>query len=267
MNASIMSIDGKSVKQVSIPKAFSETVRPEIIRRAVLAESSLLMQPQGHYLLAGMQTSASYHGRMYTWRSGRRTGRAQRPREHLGGGRQGKVKKIPSSVKGRRAHPHHVEKNIVEQMNKREYQKAIMSAIAATVSDYVDTKFIDKAKLPIIVSDDIESISKAKDFMAALKSMGLDKYVDESHDSKRRASKVKRGSSSKKYKRSVLLVLGPDSKKAGKAARNLPGVDVCTIESIKAGLLAPGGNPGRITIWSESAISALEESSKKWALR
>ncbi|MCL4403236.1 MAG: 50S ribosomal protein L4 [Candidatus Marsarchaeota archaeon] len=267
MNASVISIDGKVNRQTSMPKAFSEVVRPDIIKRAVLAENALSVQPQGHYLLAGMQTSASYHGRMYTWRSGRRTGRAQRPREHLGGGRQGKVKKIPSAVKGRRAHPHHVEKNLTEQMNKREYQKAIMSAIAATASDYVDTKFIDKAKLPIVVSNEIESISKAKDFMAALKAIGLDKYIDESHESKRRASNNKRVSARSRYKRSVLLVLGPGEKKAEKAARNLPGVDVCTSEEIRASLLAPGGNPGRITIWSENAILALDESSKKWSLR
>ena len=267
MNANILSIDGKAKGQVDLPRAFSEAVRPEIIRRAVLAESTTNIQPQGHYLRAGMQTSTSYHGRMYTWRSGRRTGRAQRPREHLGGGRQGKVKVIPSAVKGRRAHPHHVEKNIIEQMNKREYQKAIMSAIAATASRYVDTKFIENTKLPIILSNDIESVTKAKDFTAALKALGLDKYVDESRAMKSNSSKVKRGSASRKYKRSVLLVLGDKNSSAGKAARNLPGVDVCTAQDIKVSLLAPGGSPGRITIWSENAISALDESSKKWSLR
>ncbi len=267
MNASIMSIDGKTKGQIDLPKAFSEVVRPDIIMRAVLAESTRNTQPQGHYLLAGMQTSAAYHGRMMTWRSGRHVGRAARPREQLGGGRQGKVRRIPSSTKGKRAHPHLVEKNLTEQMNKREYQKAIMSAIAATASDYVDTKFIEKSRLPIIVSDEIESISKAKEFSAALKGIGLEKYISESHDSKRSVAKSKRGSSKRKYKKSVLLVLGSKGKAAERSARNLPGVDVCTAADIKAGLLAPGGNPGRITVWSESAISALNESSKKWSLR
>ncbi|MFH0971012.1 MAG: 50S ribosomal protein L4, partial [Candidatus Micrarchaeota archaeon] len=41
------------------------------------------------------------------------------------------------------------------------------------------------------------------------------------------------------------------------AARNLPGVDVCMVEMLDAELLAPGGNAGRLTIWTENAINRM----------
>ena len=43
-----------------------------------------------------------------------------------------------------------------------------------------------------------------------------------------------------------------------KAARNLPGVDVVTSKDLCAEDLAPGGDLGRLTIWTKSAIEALE---------
>ena len=63
----------------------------------------------------------------------------------------------------------------------------------------------------------------------------------------------------RKYRtpKSVLLVV---SEKCGldKAARNIPGVDVVTAKDLSAEDLAPGGDVGRLTVWTKSAIEALE---------
>ena len=130
--ANVLSLDGKVKRSIELPSAFSKGVRLELIRRAALAENSYKLQPQGHFRLAGMQTSAAYFGAMGSYRTGRHMGIAIRPREKLGGGVQGKVKRIPSSTKGRRAHPHIVEKTLTEKINNREYQLAIASAVSAT---------------------------------------------------------------------------------------------------------------------------------------
>ena len=106
MKVDVFNLEGSASKTVELPSAFSERVRTELIARAVLAENSLRLQPQAHYVLAGMQTTARYYGAMNSWRTGRHMGMAIRPREKLGGGVQGKVKRIPSAVKGKRAHPH-----------------------------------------------------------------------------------------------------------------------------------------------------------------
>lgn len=97
----VLSLDGKPKGKLEAPKAFQETVRPELIQRAVVAENTRKLQPQGHYPLAGMQTTATYYGAMNSYRSGRHMGIAIRPREKLGGGVQGKVRVVPSAVKGK----------------------------------------------------------------------------------------------------------------------------------------------------------------------
>ncbi|NOR39028.1 MAG: 50S ribosomal protein L4, partial [Candidatus Thorarchaeota archaeon] len=43
----------------------------------------------------------------------------------------------------------------------------------------------------------------------------------------------------------------------GLAARNLPGVDVVEVHGLNADLLAPGTHPGRLVLWTKSAIDRL----------
>ena len=42
-----------------------------------------------------------------------------------------------------------------------------------------------------------------------------------------------------------------------KAFRNLSGVDVTTANNLNTELLAPGGDPGRLVVFSKAAVSAL----------
>jgi large subunit ribosomal protein L4e len=206
-----------------------------------------------------MQTTARYYGRMNSYRTGRHMGQAIRPRQKLGGGVQGKVRRIPSSTKGKRAHPHLIEKTMVEQINKKEYQRALASAISATAG----TK--DHQPKPIIVSDDIESIKKTKEILKIFTSLKLGEEIEESSNKIKIRKGLRRSSKQKHYKKSVLLVISKNGD-ALKAAGNIAGVDACTISNITANLLAPGGVPGRTTVWSEEAIKNIEDSIKKQRL-
>ena len=62
----------------------------------------------------------------------------------------------------------------------------------------------------------------------------------------------------RKYRRrkSVLVVVNKN-KGIFQAARNLPGVDICEVHNLSAELLAPGGDCGRLVVWSESALTQL----------
>ena len=64
----------------------------------------------------------------------------------------------------------------------------------------------------------------------------------------------------RKYRtpKSILLVLS-ENNDSEKAFRNLSGVDVTTSKNLNTELLAPGGDPGRLVVFSKSAVSALGE--------
>jgi len=59
-----------------------------------------------------------------------------------------------------------------------------------------------------------------------------------------------------KTPKSILLVV---KQKAGlaQAARNLPGVDVVAVADLAAEDLAPGGHPGRLTVFTRSALEGM----------
>lgn len=256
MNADVLSLDGKVKRSIALPSVFAESVKPELILRAALAESSRTLQPQGHSVVAGMQTSAMYHGRRGAYRTGRHMGVAIRPRENLGGGVQGKVRRIPSSTKGRRAHPHLVEKTLIERINRKEYQGALASAVSATAS----TKLLPShfsLHLPIVIADEIESMKKAREVMGVFKNVNLFDYVNGERKPHIRKG-VRRSTRMRIYKKKLLLVVGKESS-IMKAAGNIPGVDVCEVAKITVNLLAPGGVPGRLTIWSESAVNDINK--------
>ena len=53
MKARIFSLDGKATGEAELPKVFATPHRPDVIKRAVLAERSRQRQPYGSDVLAG----------------------------------------------------------------------------------------------------------------------------------------------------------------------------------------------------------------------
>ncbi len=240
----IFNTEGKQVSKIPAPKAFSAQPKKWLVDRAIVAENSLTLQPQGHYLLAGMQTTAAYFGAMGSYRAGRHVGRAIRPREKLGGGALGSVRRIPSSVKGKRAHPHQVEKTLVENMNNREYCNALRCAVSAAVNQG------EKASM---VFDGISKISRTKEFTKFLEANKLDTEIKNIRIRKLRT--VRRTRTKPKYR---ILVVTSDEEGKLKASQNVKGVSTCTLSELKVNLLVPGGDPIRRVIWSAKAIADLD---------
>jgi large subunit ribosomal protein L4e len=212
-----------------------------------------------------MDTSASYTGRYGTYRTQRHTGLTPRPRQRLAKGGIGQVRKIPSSVKGRRAHPQKVEKIIVEKINRKEYAKALECAVAATgdVSLIKQNHTYSKESLPIVVSSQIEKITKTKELMKALEALGFGEEMERSH-APRTVQGMRRVVQKRHFRNSVLIV-AKDSKAVEKAGRNIPGVDVLEVDRLRIEKLAPGAKP-RLTLWSEAAVEGLAEGIAKSTL-
>ncbi len=258
---SVFDLQGNPKGTVELSDVFNEAIRDDLIRRAVIAENTLKLQPQGHYILAGMNTTARYYGTMSSYRSGRHMGIAIRPRQKLGGGIQGQVRRIPSSVKGKRAHPHKIEKTLIERMNRKEYQKALRSSIAATANkDYVKVQMA----MPLVITNDIESIKKTKDLLKVISALKLSEDLEKSKSPQIRKG-LRRLATRRHFRKSLLFIVNED-RGLTKAARNIPGVDACTVKDLKANLLAPGGVPGRATLWSESAIKNITSGIEKLSL-
>ncbi|MEM3839196.1 MAG: 50S ribosomal protein L4 [Candidatus Micrarchaeaceae archaeon] len=257
VDVALYNLEGKSAKSISLPEVFSGEYRADLLRRALLAEQSLKYQPQAHSVMAGLNTTAVYVGRYdANWRRGRHMGQAIRPRQALGGGAQGDVRRIPSATKGRRAHPHKLERKIVEQINRKEYILALRSAIAGcSKAEIVKANHSFNGSVPIVVEDAIESVTKTKELANILNSLGLGLELERSKGSSKRKG-IRRNSKQRRFRKNILIIAAK-SEKIAKAGGNIPGLDVCDVKSITVEKLAPGANP-RVTIWSESATKAIE---------
>ena len=170
MQANVYKTDGKVEKKIGLPEIFEKSFRGDLVQRALLSEQSARYQPQGHYLLAGLQTTAEYVGEYSVYRTLRHVGQAIRPRQKLAKGAMGAVRKIPSATKGKRAHPHKIEKLIFERINQKEYVRALQSAVAGTADAalILASHSYPKKELPIVVSSSIEKVSKTKDLLKIL---------------------------------------------------------------------------------------------------
>lgn len=259
MKVDVFSITGKASGKVDLPDVFDEVVRADLIQRAVLSEQSKRFQPKGVFKEAGLQTSADYKGRKEDYRSIKNHGISRLPREKLPKGKFGKVRIVPFSVGGRRAHPPNPNKILFESINKKEHEKAIRSAIAATGHfKFITARghAVDGLKFPLVVESSIEEVSKTKNVLAAFNTLGLSQDIEKSRARKARSGARKNRRGGSQARRSVLLVIGQD-KGVSRGARNIPGVEVVLAEKLSAEVLAPGGQAGRLTVYSQSALDKL----------
>lgn len=250
------SLKGKPNSKVDLPVHFETPFRPDVIRRAVLAVQSRRRQPHGVDKRAGKKTTAE------SWQTGH--GRSRVPRVKGGGtNAANKGAFAPGTVGGRVAHPPKAEKILVERINKKENRLAIRSAIAATGNKNIVCRRghrVDSVpELPLVVDDKLETVTTTKEFREIVSALGLeDDLMRAVKGRKVRAGKGKMRGRKMKTPKSFLIVVGED-KGVGLAARNLPGVDVVEVQYLNAELLAPGTHPGRLVLWTKSAIDRLEK--------
>ena len=246
----IFDLQGKATGKINLPEVFSTPLRPDVIKRAVLAIQSNRRQPQGRDLMAGKKTTAESRG------TGSATARV--PRIKSGSGRAAFA---PSTVKGRQPHPPKVEKRILKSIPKKEAKLALTSAIAATAQKQTVTSRGHKTEkvlqFPLVIEDAFEGLTKVKEVEDTFVSLGFDEDLTRVKDSRNiRAGKGKhRG---RKMKQAVgPLIVVVDGKSLVKAASNLPGVEVTTVANLNTEMLAPGTHPGRLTVWTNGAIEKL----------
>lgn len=259
--ASLLSLTGQPKGDVQLPEVFKTEYRPDVILRAVVAEQSWARQPYGSDPEAGFRTTADYFGRRREYyRMTINRGMSRLPREKLAKGGLGKVRRVPHSRGGHRAHPPKAEAILTKKMNGKEWKLALDSAIAATVNPDLVTgdgrrHLIEKATLPLIIDSSFESLKRTKEVEDVFEKLGLSDDIERASEKKMKEGRSRTQKS--KLGKSVLVVISGECD-AAKAAENLAGVDVVTVDKLEVGQLAPGGHAGRLTLWTEKAIKNLK---------
>jgi len=247
--AHLLDLDGKSHTTVPLPLAFSLPVRPDLIQRAVVAAQSHRRQPHGTSPTAGLRHSVEW--------SGKGKGVARTPR--LMGSMRGA--QSPNTVSGRPAHPPRVETIWGKKVNRTERRLAFASALAATREAKLAAArghlLPHGAALPYVLDDPVEGIRTAKEARTLLEHLKLWPDVRRAQDGThlRNSGRARRRGRVRRTPRSLLVVTSAPGKAGG--FRNLAGVDVVPIGRLSTEDLAPGGAPGRLTLFSKAAVEGL----------
>jgi large subunit ribosomal protein L4e len=240
---------GKSAGQVDLPAVFSTPLRSDLIRKAVNVAQANRRQRYGASPVAGERHS--------TQSVGKGKGMSRVPRL-----KQGSAAALaPNNVGGRRAHPPESRHFWNEKINHQERRLAIASALAATGrAETVKARghqVADNVSFPIVVSDDFAATDKTSELAESLGKIGLGADLERAKDGVHvRAGMGKLRGRAYRTPRSVLIVTA-DGK--APAAPNLAGVEVRAARNLSAEDLAPGGDAGRLTVYTQGAIAHLKE--------
>ena len=255
-------------KKIDLPQSFASEVRPDLVKLAVASARANRRQAYGSNPhvgkknpMSGMKHSVEW------WGKGRGVSRIMR---RTG---QRRAAQNPHTLGGRRAHGPKVEKDWSRKLNRTERRLARNSALSATTN--IETvssrghRFAEEiSSLPIILGDysengkkmDIEEFNLnggTRKVTAIFEALGLGDDLRRAKSGRKiRAGKATMRGRVHKTPKSVLLVVAQKDGLA-KAARNLPGVDVVAAKDLSAEHLAPGGDLGRLTVFTKAAVEAL----------
>ncbi len=248
----VYGVNGGVAGTVEVPEAFTTPYRPDIIKKAVLAAAANGRQPYGPGARSGMRHAVSFRGKG--------TGSARNQRIHG----LGKAGESPNNVSGRRAHPPVPERIWAQKINKKEAKIARASALAATgCADCVKARghqFDDSVSFPIVVEGALNDVKATSEVIEVLEKIGVGYDLDRAKEG--RKIRAGRGTMrNRKYRTpvSVLIVVADDERNAPifKSAANIPGVTVEEVKTLNTSILAPGGDAGRLTVYTKAAIDAI----------
>jgi|TARA_B110000003_G_scaffold14789_1_gene14500 large subunit ribosomal protein L4e len=259
-------------KNLTLPSVFESDLREDLVRSAVHASRANRRQAYGHNEHDGKR--APQPGMKHSvewWGKGRGVSRIMRKTGQRTGAQN------PHTRGGRRAHGPKVAKDWSQKLNSKQRTLARNSAIAASIDPEIVSSrghnFDDKVRFPIVIDGykesrgestekyDLESLplqNSTRKFVAMMKGLGLGEDLERAKSGRTiRAGKgTMRGRKYRTPKSILLVVAGRNG--LHKAARNVPGVDVVAAKDLCAEDLAPGGDMGRLTVWTKAAIEAME---------
>lgn len=249
----VYSLEGDVVKTIDLPTVFRSDIRLDLIRRAVTAFQANRRQAYGPGIGAGMRHSVRWSGK------GHGVSRVPRLRGTMTGAQ------APGTVGGRRAHPPRPDAVWAKKVNEHERRLARNAALAALKDPQLVAsrghRFAEGITLPVVVEDGIETVTPdtgaAREGLKILNHLGLMRDVERAKDGRHiRAGRGKMRGRRYRQPRSVLVVV-KEARTVRRLLGNLPGVEVVSPAALNAEVLAPGGDPGRLAVFSEGALEIL----------
>merc|ERR1711915_554377 len=112
--------------------------------------------------------------------------------------------------------------------------------------------------VPLVInSDDLKEIKKTKQAKELLLNLGLNEELEKTKETYIRAGIGKMRNRKYQNKKGPLLVYNEDFDK--KPFRNIQGVDLVKVDDLSVLDLCPGGQPGRLIIWTKDAFEKLTD--------
>jgi large subunit ribosomal protein L4e len=150
-------------------------------------------------------------------------------------------------------------------INQSQRRYAVASALAASAIPALvmarGHRIDEVEEIPLVVSDGAESLKGTAAAIDVLTKLGASAELQKVKDSKKlRAGKGKMRSRRHVMRRGPLVIYknGGKASDIERAFRNIPGVELCSVDRLNLLQLAPGGHLGRFCVWTESAFRSLD---------
>ncbi|WFD30606.1 hypothetical protein MSPP1_001627 [Malassezia sp. CBS 17886] len=247
--------DGAAAGSLPLPAVFTAPIRPDVVQGIHSNLAKNKRQPYAVASNAGHQTSAE------SWGTGRAVARIPR----VGGGgthRSGQAAFGNMARGGHMFAPTKVWRRWFIKTNQNQRRFATASALAATALPSLvlarGHRVEQIEEVPLVVSSEIESLTKTKEAVAVLKALNAyDDVLKVSNSRKIRAGVGKMRNRRHTQRRGPLVIYSEDNGIV-KAFRNLPGVELVNVHRLNLLQLAPGGHLGRFVIWTDDAFKQLD---------
>jgi len=237
-----------------MPTVFTAPIRDDIVQFCHTNMAKNRRQGRGVFWHAGHEHSAE------SWGTGRAVARIPRI-SGSGTHRSGQGAFGNMCRKGRMFAPLKIWRKWQRKVNTNQKRNAVASALAAAACGPLvmarGHKIDDVPELPLVV--DSLNVEKTSQLLKCLDNVGLGGDLTRARSSK----KLRSGSGKMRHSRFVLrrgplIVYGEENNLVKQAARNLPGIDTCSVQRLNLLQLAPGGHLGRLIVFTKDAFEQLD---------
>ncbi|KAG0597513.1 hypothetical protein M758_12G000800 [Ceratodon purpureus] len=235
----VQNVDGSDQGvQATLPAVFLAPIRPDVVATVHTALAKNKRQPYAVSVKAGHQTSAE------SWGTGRAVSRI--PRVPGGGTHRAGQGAFGNMCRGGRMFaPTKIWRRWHRKVNLNQKRYAIASALAASAVPSLvlarGHKIEEVPEVPLVLGDAAEGIEKTSAAVKLLKSLGAYADIEKVKASHAiRAGKGKMRNRRYVSRRGPLVVYGTEGAKLVKAFRNIPGVEIVSVDRLNLLQLAPG---------------------------